>query len=271
LLSLAVDVPTKEIIPGVHMPVLSIGTGGLERADAAKIVKTWLGLGGRGIDTASHYKNQATIAKAIKESGLSRSDLFITTKIPGCSNAQSYVESDLKELDTDYIDLLLIHFPQGNCVSAWKVLEDYYKQGKAKAIGVSNFGSNDFQKILSAATVVPHVTQDELNVLNPNKDTVDLAAAHGILVEAYSPVGRAGQSGNISGNPVVKSIAANHNVSTYQVAIKWILQNGHVLTFQSSSEAHQKVDADVFGFSLTDEEMARLNKLATLSSNTLVV
>ena len=118
-----VHVPVKAIAPNVSMPVLSIGSGGLERKATSSIVRNWLVLGGRGIDTASTYDNQGVVADAIEASGANRSEVFITTKIPGCDGSKMAVESNLKKLRTDYIDLLLIHFPQGDCKSAWAVLE----------------------------------------------------------------------------------------------------------------------------------------------------
>jgi diketogulonate reductase-like aldo/keto reductase len=265
LFALAMDIPTKEIASGVRMPVLSIGTGGLERSAAQQIVTAWLGLGGRGIDTASMYKNQGVVKDVIASSGVKREDVFITTKIPGCTNAKQNIDSDLKQLGTDYVDLLLIHFPSGDCVSAWKTLEDYYKKGKAKAIGVSNFKKHNLQPILEVASVVPHVNQIEHNVLENDAETVASAGANNITIEAFSPLGRSGQSGDISGNSVIKSVAANHKVSTYQVALKWIVQHGHVLTFQSSSQTHQQEDADIFSFTLTEKEMSTLDKLSTVN------
>jgi diketogulonate reductase-like aldo/keto reductase len=261
VLSLSVDVPTKEIAPGVKMPVLSIGTGGLEKRDAQEITENWLGQGGRGIDAAYMYRNEDVVGAAIKKSGVDRKDLFITTKIPGCSSAQKNLESNLQQLGVDYVDLVLIHFPSGDCANAWKAMEEFQKSGKAKAIGVSNFKKSDLQKILQVATITPAVNQFELNVLNVDQDTIDYSTKNKIVVEAYSPLGRAGHSGDIADNAVIKSVAANHQVSTYQVAVKWILQHGYILTFQSTSQAHQKEDADIFGFTLTDDEMSKLDGL----------
>jgi len=259
------DIPTKEIAPGVHMPVLSIGTGGLESNESLQITANWLGLGGRGIDTATVYKNQDIVKKAISNAGVKREDVFITTKIPGCSNATQNIENCLKQLGTDYIDLLLIHFPSGDdCVSTWKTMEDYYQKGKAKAIGVSNFETKDLLPLLKAASVKPHVNQIEFNILERDEDAFRFATAHNITIEAYSPLGRSGHSGDIRGNAVIKEVAANHKVSTYQVALKWILQHGHVLTFQSASQVHQKEDADVFGFTLTQDEMSKLDQLTAV-------
>jgi len=244
------------------MPVLSIGDGGQESKKGENITTNWLTLGGRGIDTALSYKNQATVAKAIAEVGVDRKDVFITTKVPGCANTAKNVEEDLKELGTDYIDLLLIHFPSGDdCGAAWATLEDYHGRGVLKAIGVSNFKRANIESLMKTAKVVPAVNQIEHNVLNHDDDTIACAQEHNITIEAYSPVGRSGESGNISGNAVIQSIATAHKVSAYQVALKWILQHGHILTFQSSSQAHQQEDADVFGLTLTGAELSKLDSL----------
>lgn len=259
------DIPTKEIAPGVHMPVLSIGTGGLERDQTMQIVSNWLGLGGRGIDTATSYENQDTVKQAIAAAGVKRKDVFITTKIPDCSPTfEQRIENCFKQLGTNYVDLLLIHFPAGgDCEGTWKAMEEYYTRGKARAIGVSNFEKTDLQPLLKVANVKPHVNQIKLNVLEHNIFALPFSIANNITIEAYSPVGRSATRGNIPDNAVIKSVAANHKVSTYQVALKWILQHGHVLTFQSSSQAHQKEDADVFGFTLTEDEMSKLDQLST--------
>lgn len=258
-----VSVPVVEIAPGVRMPALSIGAGGLESQAADAIVTAWLGLGGRGIDDAWIYRNQDAVRQAIARSGVPREALFITSKIPGCLDAERYIKEDLQQLGLDYIDLLLIHFPRPAtaCVEAWKVLEDYHARGVLKAIGVSNFKVPDLEAVLGMAKVVPAVNQVRHNVLEHDDETLALCAKHNITVEAYSPLGRGGHSGDISGNAVIKAIAARHGVSAYQVALRWILQHGHILTFQSSSAAHQASDADIFGFSLSDEDMSALDRL----------
>mmetsp|Transcript_25235 Transcript_25235/g.40403 ORF Transcript_25235/g.40403 Transcript_25235/m.40403 type:complete len:294 (+) Transcript_25235:26-907(+) len=253
-------VPTVEIAPGVLMPVLSIGTGGTESHDSAEITQHWLGLGGRGIDTALVYGDQAVVAKTIASAGLKREDVFMTTKIAGCGNTEANVQKDLRDLNTSYVDLMLIHYPMGgNCTEAWGVLEKYHAQGVLKAIGVSNFKRSDLEPLLAAARVVPAVNQIRLNVLDHDDDTVSFTRAHNITVEAYSPLGR--DSHKIPKNTAIQGLAVRHNVSTYQVALRWVLQHGHVATFQSTSQLHQKEDADVFGFSLSDAEMKLLDKL----------
>jgi len=267
-----VNVPTREIAPGVSMPLISIGTGGLESSAAMNITMDWLELGGRGVDTAYIYRDQNIVAKAIADAGISRKDVFITTKIPGCLRTQYFVEQDLKLLGTDYIDLLLVHepIPDWNCAAAWTVLEDYHSKGVLKAIGVSNFKRGSIEKLMKTAKIVPAINQIQHNILEHDDDTIACLAENNITLEAYSPLGRSGESGNISGNPVIKRVAANHNVSTYQVALKWILQQGHVMTFQSSKKSHQEADADVFKFNLTASEIATLDKLGAITTQIVV-
>jgi len=259
-----VSIPSAEIAPKVWMPVISIGAGGLESKAAASIVSAWLGLGGRGVDDAWIYSNQEAVRGAIALSGVPRESLFLTSKIPGCDDAAMYIEEDLEQLGVEVIDLMLIHAPRPSmaaCVEAWKTMEDYHRRGVLRAIGVSNFNAQQLAELLASATVVPAVNQIRHNILEHDDATLAFCAAHNITVEAYSPLGRAGTRGDISGNPVIKAIGGKHNVSAYQVAMRWVLQHGHILTFQSSSAAHQASDADVFGFALSDDEMSTLDRL----------
>jgi len=257
----AVHVPTREIATGVQMPIISIGIGGLETANASAIVSNWLKLGGRGIDTALVYKDQYIVPQELQKAGIDRKDVFITTKIPGCDSATTNIEYDLKQLKTDYIDLLLIHYPSGDCAKAWEVLEGYHSKGVLKAIGVSNFNKSALESLMKTAKVKPAVNQIELNVLEYDAEALAYSESLNITVEAYSPVGRSGHSGDISGNKVIQGVAANHNISTYQVALKWIVQHERLLTFQSSSAAHQAADAEIFDFQLTEPEMKALDGL----------
>jgi len=265
--SAGVSIPTKLIADDTYMPVISIGDGGQEKSEATAITSSWLSLGGRGIDTAYIYGNQEQVGQVIAESGIIREELFITTKIPGCSDVDSYVQKDLQQLGVEYIDLMLIHFPSnGDCGAAWAKLEEYHAQGVLKAIGVSHFERSHIESLKKTLKVVPHVNQIQLNILEHDDDQIAASQEIGINVEAYSPLGRSGQSGDIPGNPTIQKVAAAHNVSTYQVAIKWILQKGHTLTFQSTNPAHQESDADVFGFELTEDEMTELDALHSQGS-----
>jgi len=268
-----VNVPTKEIALGVKMPIISIGTwtsDGHSGEQAPKIVSTWLGQGGRGIDTALVYGDQAKVAKAITDSGLKREDVFITTKIPGCGLAQASIDRDLKDLNTSYIDLLLIHEHIGlSCSKTWKVLEDNVKNGKLKSIGISNFKAADIDNIMKTATITPAVNQIQYNVFSHDEDVIAACRKYNITVEAYSPLAPPYSKKSVRKEPTVTSIAKAHNVSAFQVALKWIVQRGDVLTVLSSNPAHQESDADLWSFTLADDEMTKLGAIA--KSDTVIV
>lgn len=266
-----INVPTKEIAPGVKMPIVNIGTwtgGSFKPESGGAIAANWLSQGGRGIDTALIYDDQVNIAKAIASSGVARKDIFITSKFPACSMAQSGIDKDLKQLGTSYIDLMLIHSPFGSCSGTWKVLEDNVKNGKLRAIGISNFNERETQSILKGATIPPAVNQIWYNVFSHNEDTIKFCHDNNITVEAYSPLGGAHGGKSVFKDPTVKSIAASHNVSEAQVALKWIVQRGDTLAVLSSSKAHQANDADLWSFTLSDDEMT---KLSAIAGSTVVV
>jgi len=255
--------PTKEIAPGVNLPKVNIGTwlAGSKQEDPKVITKNWLDQGFRGIDTALIYNDQTDIASVIAESGIPREELFITSKIPGCFAAAKSIDSDLNQLNVDYIDLMLIHSPIGvSCAGTWGVLEDYVAQGKLKAIGVSNFNAKQMQNIMDKGTIPIAVNQIEYNVFSHNEETIAFCDANNITVEAYSPL--SGQNGaqSVFKDETVKGIAASHNVSAAQVALRWIVQRGHTLAVLSSSAEHQANDADLWSFELADDEMDTLTQ-----------
>jgi len=260
----AATMETKTIAPGVEMPKVSIGTwvsGSTKKEDPKEIVSNWLSLGFRGVDTALIYLDQKDVAKAIAESGVAREDIFITSKIPDCSAVAASVDSDLRKLKSSYIDLMLIHSPiglPGACNRAWKVLEKYVAEGKLRAIGVSNFNAAQLRRIVDAATVPIAVNQIEYNVFSHKEDTIAFCDQHNITVEAYSPLNGAHGGQSVFKDDVVLGIAKEHKVSAAQVALRWIVQRGHVLTVLTSNKEHQANDADLFSFTLKDEEMATL-------------
>lgn len=261
-----VKIPTKEIVPGVHMPIVNIGTwiDGTtgKKEDGGAITATWLAQGGRGVDTALVYHDQANIAKAIAASGVKREDLFITSKFPACATAQSGINQDLQQLNTSYIDLMLIHSPFGFCQGTWKVLEENVKNGKLKAIGISNFNKAQIQNILKIATIPIAVNQIGYSVFSHNDDTIQFCHDNNITVEAYSPLGGGMDKHSVFSEPTVTSIAQKHNVSQAQVALKWIVQRGDTLAVLSGNGAHQANDADLWGFTLEDDDMGKLSGIA---------
>jgi len=263
-------IPTREIAPGVKMPVVSIGTGqvgGVKHAPASDIVGNWLDQGGTGIDTAWMYNDQSEIADTIKQRGVARKDLFITSKLLECfTGAEHYIDTSLRQLNTTYIDLMLIHAPVGDCARTWSVMEDYHRRRILRAIGVSNFNQRNIEGLLKAATIKPAVNQIKYNIYSHDEDTIRYCRDNNIAVEAYSPLGSwAGhQSRSIFSDPIVQSIGESHNVSAARVALKWIVQRGDILTVLSDSKVHQADDADLFDphFLLSDSEMGELERLA---------
>merc|ERR1711924_282711 len=185
---------------------------------------------------------------------LDRTDLFITTKIPGCYDVKQYVEDDLRLLGTTYVDLMLIHFPKGgNCSAAWEVLEEYHARGVLLAIGVSNFKKPDLQAVMKTAKVTPAVNQIFLNLFDHDEETLTYCKDNGIIVESYSPLKRVTMSED------VRHVADAHGKSVFQVGLRWLLQRGYVITFQSSSKSHDLSNADIFNFNLSEDDMRLLD------------
>lgn len=263
-----ISVPLKEIAPGVSIPVISVGTWLAGQAeDPGGIVGNWTKQGGRGIDTALIYRDQAKVASAIQAQALRREEVYITTKIPLCSGewlAELAIKQDLKALNTSYVDLMLIHASLGvDCAGTWRALEKYHASGALRAIGVSNFDSKALASLMKSVTVPIAVNQIDYSVLSHDEETIRFCRANNITVEAYSPLGGAHSKGSVFSNPTVGSIAKAHNVSAAQVAIRWIVQRGDILTVLSGNPAHQANDADVFGFELSEVEMDQLAKISS--------
>jgi len=263
-------IPTKEIVPGVHMPYASIGTwvagSTTEKEDPTDIVNSWLELGNVGIDTALIYFDQQKIGEALAASGLKRTDLFITSKIPICEplTARWAVESDLNRLNVSYIDLMLIHAPiglPGACPRTWKVLEKLVAEGKLRAIGVSNFNKEQMSRIMKSATIPIAVNQIEYNPFVHDEETILFCHANNVSVEAWSPLNGGHGGKSVFSDPTVTSIATAHNVSAAQVALRWIVQRGDLVTVLSGNREHQANDADLWSFTLSDDEIDTMTKL----------
>jgi len=273
VLSVGVKIPTKEVAPGVQMPFVNIGTAPFPWSKfgekPGEIVSTWLRQGFRGVDTALNYFDQKVVGKAIAQSGIPREDVFITTKVLDCDMVnglwgRNYIEYDLKALGVDYIDLMLIHFPlgvPGSCPKAWTVLEQYVKDGRIKALGTSSFFPRNLKAILKIATVPIAVNQIEYNVFHHDDPTIAFCDANNISVEAWSPLKAFATGKSVFEDQTVKAIASAHNASVAQVALRWIVQRGHMVAVLSGNPTHQANDADLWSFELTDDEMQRLTML----------
>ncbi|RSM01553.1 hypothetical protein CEP52_008451 [Fusarium oligoseptatum] len=228
---------------------------------------TALECGYRHIDTAQYYGNEKEVGLAVKKSGLDRKDIYLTTKIlsPGGSVDQSYAQCaesvKLLDPDTGYVDLFLVHSPNGGAAARkemWQALERLHKEGKAKSIGVSNFGIKHIEELKEYAEVwPPHANQIELHPWLQQKEIVDYCEKHGIVVEAYCPLVR----NTKADDKILVGIAEKHNITPSQVLIRFCLEKKWIPLPKSDNPGRIKANADVFGFDLDDEDMKALNGL----------
>ena len=241
--------------------IYQFGLGVWRSGEATKdAVLTALKIGYRHIDAAAIYGNEEAVGEAIRESGISREDLFITTKLWNQDMRDERVmeafETSLKKLGLDYVDLYLIHWPvKDKYIKSYKVMEEIYKSGRAKAIGVSNFKIHHLEDLLANTEIVPAVNQMEFNPQMQDNALLEMCKEKGIVFEAWSPLG----SGACLENEDIKKIGEKYNKSVAQVIIRWILQRGIVVFPKSVHEERIKENADVFDFELTNEEIELIN------------
>lgn len=257
---------------GLLIPSLAYGTWLIKNEDAAKCVKTALEVGYRHIDTAQAYENEVGVGKGIKESGLNREDIFVTTKVLGeiktYKEAKKSIDDSLKRLGLTYLDLILIHCPQPwvefrgpkryfkENLEVWKALEEAYEEGKVKAIGVSNFLIDDLENIIKNCRIKPMVNQILCHIGNTPMDVIKFCQTNGIVVESYSPIAH----GAALKNDVIANYAKKYNVSIAQLCIKYTLQIDTISIPKASSREHI-VDNAKMDFVISDEDMIELIKL----------
>ncbi|MEC7761799.1 MAG: aldo/keto reductase [Pseudomonadota bacterium] len=256
--------PTVELANGVNMPRLGLGTWPMTDDEAAKAVATALGTGYRLIDTAENYGNETGVGQGIRDAGVARDDVFLTTKMNkkwhSVDGARQACEASLGRLGLDYIDLFLIHWPnpdQGTYVEAFEGLTKLVDAGLVRAIGTSNF-LPEHLKDLFAAGFVPHVNQIQLDPYHLRSDITAIHADKGIVTESWSPIGRAGE---MLADPAITGIAEAHGKTPAQTVLRWQVQSGYVPAPKSSDPARQAQNLDVFDFALTEAEMTVLNGL----------
>jgi diketogulonate reductase-like aldo/keto reductase len=253
----------KQLNNGIQIPLLGLGVWQIPTGGSTKQAIDWaLAAGYRHIDTAKFYNNEAEVGQAVRESTVSRQDIFVTTKLWGTDqlNAAGAFEASLERLGLDYVDLYLVHWPVPGLVTrTWKEMEKIYATGKAKAIGVSNHTAGQVKAILKVATVAPVVNQIKFSPFGYNEETVRFCQAHDIIIEAYSPLTR----GKSLGDPRVAKVATAHGISPAQVMLRWALQKNVVILPKSSNQERIAQNANLFGFELTEEEMEILDELNT--------
>ncbi|MGD6780325.1 aldo/keto reductase [Sutcliffiella horikoshii] len=254
---------TTTLHNGVEMPWFGLGVFKVEEGqEVESSVKMAIHAGYKSIDTAAIYKNEEGVGKGIRESDVPREELFITTKV---WNADQGYESTLKAFDEsmeklglEYLDLYLVHWPvKGKYVDTWKALEKLYKDGRVRAIGVSNFQIHHLQDILDVAEVKPMVNQVEYHPKLSQVELLNFCKENGIQMEAWSPL----MQGQLLDNDVLKEIADAHNKSVAQIILRWDLQNGVVTIPKSVKEHRIKENADIFDFELSADEMQKIHAL----------
>lgn len=245
---------------GIKMPMLGIGTFLLEPKDAESSVISALNDGYRLIDTANAYMNEKAVGRGMKKSGLKREKIFLETKLwPSFYNQDDAVEKTLERLDTDYIDLLLIHQPAGDYINGYKLMEKAYKQGKVKAIGLSNFNIDQIKEILEVCEVKPTILQSELHPYFQDKELKDFLKENGMVAQAWYPLGHGDKS--LLEEKVFVDLANKYNKSTSQIILRWHIQSGNVVIPGSKNPLHIKDNIDIFDFKLTDEEMKQISEI----------
>ncbi|MGC4378658.1 aldo/keto reductase [Fictibacillus sp. Mic-4] len=254
---------TTTLHNGVKMPWVGLGVWRVnEGEEVVQSVKWAIEAGYRSIDTAAVYKNEEGVGKAIKEAGVPREELFITTKVwnddQGYESTLSAFEESLKKLDLDYVDLYLIHWPvKGKYKETWRALEKLYKDGRVKAIGVSNFHIHHLKDLMEDAEIVPMVNQVETHPRLSQKELLQFCKENNIQMEAWSPL----MQGELLGDPTLVEIANKYKKTPAQVILRWDLQNGVVVIPKSVKEHRIKENADLFDFELSREDMKKIDGL----------
>ena len=242
---------------GVKMPMEGVGTFLFTPDEAEESVLSALQSGFRLIDTANAYVNEKAVGRAMKRSGVPREEIFLETKLwPSFYEQLDTVDKTLARLDTPYIDLLLIHQPSGNYVAGYRLMEKAYKEGKVRAIGLSNFTKEQIEEILSICEVKPAVLQTELHPYNQEPELKKFLSDNGIVPQAWYPLGHGDKS--LREEPLFAQLGEKYGKSAPQIILRWHIQSGNIVIPGSKNPEHIKANFDLFDFALTEDEMAQI-------------
>ena len=248
---------------GVKMPILGYGVYQITQEECERCVMDALKVGYRLLDTAQSYFNEEQVGSAIKKSGVPREDIFLTTKVwlehYGYEQTKASVLESMRKLQTDYLDLVLLHQPFSDTYSAYRALEELYEEGKIRAVGISNFYVDRMVDFASFNRIKPMVNQVEINIYNQQKELKKWADKYGIQLEAWAPFGE-GRRG-IFNDPVIAEIASKYHKTAAQVMLRWNIQRGVVVIPKSTHIERMKENFDVFDFALTNEDMSAISSL----------
>ena len=260
---------TMKLYNGVEVPANGFGVYQVSKEDCKESVLTALKTGYRHIDTAQSYFNESEVGEALKESDVTRKDIFLTTKvwIDNYGEGKTYdsVVESLKKLQTDYLDLILLHQPVGDYYAAYRDLEKLYEEGKVRAIGVSNFYPDRLVDLCMFAKIKPMVNQIEVNVFNQQVEAKKWADKYGVVLEAWAPFAEG--RNNMFHNEVLQAIGEKHNKSVAQVILRWLYQRGIVSLAKSVHEERIKENFDIYSFELDNDDMKKIETLDTKTSS----
>jgi 2,5-diketo-D-gluconate reductase A len=258
--------PTLTLLHGATIPVLGLGTWPLRGTDAATAVRTAIEAGYRLVDTAENYRNEDGVGQGIRDSGIDRAEIFVTTKFNrewhSLDGVRRAYEASLQRLGTDYIDLLMVHWPnpdQGRFVDAVRGLAALLNEGSIKAIGVSNFKPTHLRQVIELAGVTPDVNQIQLSPYSTRDTSRAFDAEHGIVTESWSPIGGSGD--DLRSDPTIVGIAESYGKSATQVVLRWHIQLGLIAIPKSADPGRISENIDIFDFELTDAEVAAISAL----------
>ena len=260
------NVPNIELTTGAHIPQLGFGVYQIEPDETAGAVKKALDIGYRHIDTAEMYQNEAGVGQGIRDSGLDRAEVFVTSKLNNGfhepDKAREAFDATLAALEFDYVDLFLIHWPlptlyNNDFISTWKTLEEFRRDGRAKSIGVSNFQVTHLERLANETDTVPAVNQIEVHPYFTNDEVRGYCAEHDIAVEAWSPIAQ----GKVLDDPVVTQIAEAAGKSPAQVVLRWHIQRGDIVFPKSVTPKRIEENFALFDFELSDHDVDSLTAL----------
>ena len=254
---------TVKLYNGIEMPVLGYGVYQVTPEECERCVADALCVGYRSIDTAQAYFNEQQVGDAIRKSGIAREEIFLTTKVwitnAGEERAARSIDESLRKLQTNYVDLLLIHQPFGDYYGTWRAMEAAYKARKARAIGVSNFYPDRFIDLAEHVEIKPMVNQVETHVFNQQRKAQEIMARYGTRIMSWGPFAEG--RNNLFTNPVLVSIGSKYGKSSAQVALRYLIQRGVIVIPKSTHIERMRQNMEVFDFALADDDMAAITSL----------
>lgn len=259
---------TVKLNNGVEMPILGFGVYQVEPSETENVVFDALQIGYRSIDTAAAYMNEEAVGRAIKHSGIPREELFITTKLwiqdAGYDKAKKAFEKSMQKLQLDYLDLYLIHQPFGDYYGSWRAMEELYKEGRIRAIGISNFQPDRVMDLIVHNEIVPAINQIETHPFNQQIATQQFLKDNGVQIESWGPFAEG--KNNLFNNEVLKSIGEKYGKSVAQVVLCWLIQRNVIIIPKSVRKERMTENFSIFDFELTAEDMDKIKSIDTAQS-----